>query len=120
MMRFVDSDGMFHERLEASSAAACSLFSTVALVCGGIVWSLLCLVLVSKKRLFLGNTLLSIYCVLKEIKGLKKWAKDLKESNDEGEKHQICVFFALRSVCLQADIDNFMASQTCDFSNEAL
>lgn len=45
-----------------------------------------------------------------------------RKRDEEGEKTSnkcLFFFFALRSVCLQADIDNFMASQTCDFSNEA-
>lgn len=87
-------------------------FSMVALVCSVIVGYLLCRVLVSKKHLFLENTSLSIYCVLKEIKEMRKWARDLRKREMRKEKkYQICVFFAQRRVCLQADIDNFLAPQ---------
>lgn len=43
-----------------------------------------------------------------------------KKRDEEGKKYQICVFFAQRRVCLQADIDNFLAPQNMWFSNEAL
>lgn len=89
----------------------------VALVSSPIVRDLLSLVLVFKKLKFL-ECIAQYLLFLERDKRAEKWAKKEKR-DEEGKKHQISVFFfALRSVCLQADIDNFMASQTYDFSNE--
>lgn len=74
---------------------------------------------------FLENASQCLLC-LEEMDNVRKRAQKLGE-RDGGMKvggvggaHQICVSSAQRSVCLRADIDNFMPPQTCDFSNEPL
>lgn len=72
------------------------------------------------------NTSQCLLC-LEEMDKVRKWARKPRERDGgrdggggKNERHQMCVSSAQRSVCLRADIDNFMPPQTCDFSNEPL
>lgn len=87
-------------------------FSMVALVCSVIVGYLLCRVLVSIKTFISGKHITQYLLCLERNKRNEKMGKGPKKKRDEeGKKYQICVFFAQRRVCLQADIDNFLAPQ---------